>query len=100
MITNIGWVHPDRYRRKYNLIFKFKMKIRGLQNIISEIQFSQSESDAVEVKTGRTETQSFKVQLSKSIIDEIDKVLGKHYRLNETEIDFIINYDIKYRMGY
>ncbi len=50
-------------------------------------------------QTGRTETQSFKVQRSKSIIDEIDRVLGKHYRLNDTEVDFITNYDIKYRMG-
>ncbi len=50
-------------------------------------------------QTGPTETQSFKVQRSKSIIDKIDRVLGKHYRLNDTEIDFITNYDIKYRMG-
>ena len=28
-----------------------------------------------------------------------DKVLGKHYGLNEEELDFITNYDIKYRMG-
>ena len=36
---------------------------------------------------------------SKLIIDEIDKVLAKHYGLTEEELDFIINYDIKYRMG-
>ena len=36
---------------------------------------------------------------SKSIIDEIDKVLAKHYDFTEEELDFIINYDIKYRMG-
>ncbi len=36
---------------------------------------------------------------SKSIIDEIDKVLAKHYEFTEEELDFIINYDIKYRMG-
>ena len=40
-----------------------------------------------------------KIQSSKSIIDEIDKVLAKHYGLTEEELDFIINYDIKYRMG-
>jgi hypothetical protein len=33
------------------------------------------------------------------IIDEIDKVLAKHYGFTEEELDFIINYDIKYRMG-
>jgi len=25
--------------------------------------------------------------------------LGKHYGFTEEELDFIINYDIKYRMG-
>ena len=37
--------------------------------------------------------------LAKPIIDEIDKVLAKHYGFTEEELDFIINYDIKYRMG-
>jgi hypothetical protein len=36
---------------------------------------------------------------SKPIIDEIDKVLAQHYGFTEEELDFIINYDIKYRMG-
>ena len=36
---------------------------------------------------------------SKSIIDEIDRVLAKHYGFTDEELDFIINYDIKYRMG-
>jgi hypothetical protein len=50
-------------------------------------------------KTGKTQTQSFKIQISKPIIDEIDKVLAKHYGFTDEELDFIINYDIKYRMG-
>jgi len=37
--------------------------------------------------------------VSKPIIDEIDKVLAKHYGFTDEELDFIINYDIKYRMG-
>ena len=50
-------------------------------------------------QTGLTEIQSFKIQKSKSIIDEIDRVLAQHYGFTEEELDFIINYDIKYRMG-
>ena len=50
-------------------------------------------------QTGRTETQSFKIQKSKPIIDEIDRVLAQHYDFTDEELDFIINYDIKYRMG-
>jgi hypothetical protein len=35
----------------------------------------------------------------KPIIDEIDRVLAQHYGFTDEELDFIINYDIKYRMG-
>ena len=50
-------------------------------------------------QTGRTETQSFKIQRSKNVIDEIDRALAPHYGLRDEELDFIINYDIKYRMS-
>ena len=50
-------------------------------------------------QTGRTETQSFKIQKSKPIINQIDCVLAQHYGFTDEELDFIINYDIKYRMG-
>ena len=52
-----------------------------------------------ERKTGIVETQLFKVQNSKLIINTIDRVLAEHYGFTNEELDFIINYDIKYRMG-
>ena len=36
---------------------------------------------------------------SKKLIDEFDVKFGKYAGLDEVEIDFLINYDIKYRMG-
>ncbi len=42
---------------------------------------------------------SFRVNQSKSIIDLIDVVLARHYCFTQEELDFIVNYDIKYRMG-
>lgn len=36
---------------------------------------------------------------SKPFIDKIDTLLAKHYGFTQEELDFIINYDIKYRMG-
>ena len=36
---------------------------------------------------------------SKPIIDKMDCVLAQHYGFTDEELDFIINYDIKYRMG-
>jgi type I restriction-modification system DNA methylase subunit len=42
---------------------------------------------------------NFNVKYSKPIIDEIDTILGQYYGFTPEELDFIINYDIKYRMG-
>ena len=42
---------------------------------------------------------NFDVPRAKPIIDEIDQALAHHYGLTDEELDFIINYDIKYRMG-
>ena len=50
-------------------------------------------------QTGTTQTQSFKIQKSKDTIDKIDKILARHFNFSDDELDFIINYDIKYRMG-
>ena len=49
--------------------------------------------------SGRVEYDEFYLKQSKSIIDDIDRVLAKHYGFTDEELDFIINYDIKYRMG-
>ncbi len=49
--------------------------------------------------TGRVVYDEFHPRHSKSIIDKIDRVLAQHYGFTDEELDFIINYDIKYRMG-
>ena len=49
--------------------------------------------------TGRVVYDEFFPRHSKPIIDKIDRVLAKHYGFTDEELDFIINYDIKYRMG-
>jgi len=49
--------------------------------------------------SGRVEYDEFYMKKSKSIIDEIDTILAEHYGFTDEELDFIINYDIKYRMG-
>jgi len=49
--------------------------------------------------TGKVIYDEFYPKKSKHIIDRIDRELAKHYGFTEEELDFIINYDIKYRMG-
>jgi hypothetical protein len=34
----------------------------------------------------------------KTVLDEIDTVLARHFGFSDEELDFILNYDIKYRM--
>jgi len=36
---------------------------------------------------------------AKAPIDEIDRILARYYHFTASELDFIINYDIKYRLG-
>ena len=49
--------------------------------------------------TGKVVYDEFYPKYSKPILDEIDTVLAGHFGFTEEELDFIINYDIKYRMG-
>ncbi len=49
--------------------------------------------------TGMVIYDEFNQKPSKSIVDEIDRVLAEHYGFTDEELDFIINYDIKFRMG-
>ena len=74
-------------------------KLIFLCNILmDELQKNAVMVDAV-YRTGQVQFAQYLPALSKPIIDEIDKVLAKHYDFTEEELDFIINYDIKYRMG-
>ena len=50
------------------------------------------------IKSGlRIET--FQYASCKPVLDKIDKLVSAHYDFSDDELDFIINYDIKYRMG-
>lgn len=45
------------------------------------------------------EYQTFYPSRSKGIIDQIDTLLAQHFTFTEEQLDFVLNYDIKYRMG-
>ena len=66
--------------------------------LMKELEENAVMVDAV-YRTGNVSFAQYLPAKSKPIIDEIDKVLAKHYGFTEEELDFIINYDIKYRMG-
>ena len=59
-----------------------------------------AEKKTINTKDGDKITyDEFRVGESKPILDEIDTVLAGHYGFTTEELDFILNYDIKYRLG-
>ncbi|HUQ93319.1 MAG TPA: DNA methyltransferase [Bryobacteraceae bacterium] len=50
-------------------------------------------------QTGDVEVETFRPRNAKDIVDEIDRTIAKQYGFSSEEEDFIINYDIKYRLG-
>ena len=80
-----------------------KDRIQRLSNIAQELMDDiqgNSEMLTINYRTrGSLSIQSTYPRLSKAIIDKIDRVLAHHYGFTDEELDFIINYDIKYRMG-
>ena len=69
------------------------------QDYLDDIQTKSTMLVRNQKQTGKTETQSFKIQKSKLIIEKLNVSLGMHYGFNHEDLDFISNYDIKYRMG-
>ncbi|NCO76068.1 MAG: SAM-dependent methyltransferase [Cyanobacteria bacterium] len=74
-------------------------KLLDLANLLFEDIEKNKKQVFYNKKSGGVTYDQYWIQHSKSIIDEIDKVLAEHYGFSEEELDFIINYDIKYRMG-
>jgi hypothetical protein len=72
--------------------------ISTCETLMKDIEYYSTMQIAKYV-TGSVKFQQFYPQKSKNIIDRIDRILAEHYGFNDEELDFIINYDIKYRMG-
>ncbi|MFH1961555.1 MAG: DNA methyltransferase [bacterium] len=83
--------------------FFFNMNVLSTTNIsvlvkLCENLMADLNKKKVFVGTKQTEYEYYH-RLSKPIIDQIDSLLAQHYGFTHEELDFIINYDIKYRMG-
>ncbi len=70
-------------------------------SVLLEKDFNVNKEKLITNSSTRGVIESFvyRKKKSKPIIDQIDTVLAQHYGFTEDELDFIINYDIKYRMG-
>ena len=84
----------------FRLTFQFDSRLKELSNSLEvDLDLNKTELTTNSVTRGEVSSYVYKKRQSKSIIDEIDKVLAEHYGFTDEELDFIINYDIKYRMG-
>ncbi len=45
------------------------------------------------------ELEEYAMVHSKPLLDSIDRILAEHYALDNTDLTFILHYDLKYRMG-
>lgn len=108
--SNLFWwyysLNFDMFNLKDYMIFNFRFSYVYNSELVSLASRLEDDMDSnkmeqlINSKTrGEIVTSYYKKKKSKPIIDEIDKVLAKHYGFTEEELDFIINYDIKYRMG-
>ncbi len=81
------------------VIMKDKDLVTLNSKLMSDLQ-ANAMNKAIRTRDGdRIEYAEFYVSRSKPILDEIDRILAKHYGFTDEELDFILNYDIKYRMG-
>ncbi len=77
-----------------------KLKLSSLANQLMNDLQNNSEMRVMNYKKyGVLRVQVFAPRLSKQIVDEIDHTLANYYGFTSEELDFITNYDIKYRLG-
>ena len=75
-----------------------KQLVKLASTLMEDLQ-KHSENRTMRFRHDTLTVQCIYPKVSKPIIDEIDTVLAQHYGFTAEELDFILNYDIKYRLG-
>ena len=83
---------PEKAVRKFPALTNFANKLSEELKSTSEYRLMRYSHDTLTV-------QCIIPKFAKETIDNIDNILGQYYKLTDDELDFIINYDIKYRIG-
>jgi hypothetical protein len=112
--SNLFWwyysINFDQFNFKDYMIFGFRCNYptdRAIERRLIELSdmlegelLANATAYTIHSRTrGSNDTITYNKHLSKPTMDEIDRVLAEHYGFTDEEVDFIINYDIKYRMG-
>ena len=72
--------------------------VKLAEELMADIQ-ANSEERTMRFSHDTLTVQCIVPKLSKKIIDAIDGSLAAHYGFSDQELDFLTNYDIKYRIG-
>ncbi len=110
--SDIWWwyytLHFDMYNCKDYMMYSFPFdydnckyisELMKLGEKLSADMFANAEKKMQSYATTGARMQLiFRPTKSKPIIEDIDRILGKHYNLNEEQLEFIISYDNKYRL--
>jgi hypothetical protein len=71
-----------------------------MEKRLAESQKNHAKRKTINTKQGHTiEYDEMDAPQSKGIFDEIDTLLASSYGFSQEEQDFVLNYDIKYRLG-
>ena len=104
------FINFDLFNLKDYMIFSFRFdasrdsavsqKLIKLGKLLEEELIANSVRYLIRSKTrGDSYTLKYQNAMSKPILDQIDQVLAEHYGFTEQELDFIMNYDLKFRIG-
>ena len=101
--------HFDMFNLKDYMIFGFRFSdakpeiLSQLEKLGKEYLKSLEENSVIQTINSKTkgtmEQKQYFINKSKNIIDKIDNVLAQHFGFTDDELEFIINYDIKNRLG-
>lgn len=89
----------DNFRVSESLLKDVDLAKKG-KALFSDYERNKYKKNTYYQTTGRNVIYyEYYPKLSKSLIDIIDEAIAPHYRFTPEEVDFIINFDIKFRMG-
>jgi len=93
--VNDGVVRGFFIPQQWNKMQWASMSTRLLQSLADHAR-----RKVINTAQGHTiEYDEMKALFSKDVIDEVDRALGAQYGFTHAEVDFLVNYDIKYRVG-
>ena len=89
----------DNFKVPGILLSDKKVASKG-RALFADYEANKFKKDTYYQTTGRNVVYfEYYPKLSKNLIDIIDVIIAPHYKFTNEEVDFIINFDIKYRLG-